>query len=134
MTTMNDKLNEVLNRAKAAAFTAGAAAGKGIDAAKSKGSEIAQSAKLSKKAFDLESDVDGLMQSIGKLVYDTHKGLEPSEGELEELLYEVDGKLAELEAVKEEMNGLKNAKTCPICGKTVSRDDSFCKSCGSSLD
>ena len=134
MTTMEDKIKNLLTRAKTAAHIAGDAAGKGLNAASKKGSEIAQSAKLSKKVFDLEGDINILMQNIGKMVYDTHCGIEVNAEELEAKLGEADGKYAELEAARDELAALKNTRKCEICGEDVSKEDNFCKNCGAVLD
>lgn len=131
---MEDKIKNLLNRAKTAAHIAGDAAGKGLNAATKKGSEIAQSAKLSKKVFDLEGDINVLLQKIGKMVYDTHCGIEADAEALEALLIEVDGKTAELCEAQEELSELKNTRKCTVCGEDVSKDDKFCKNCGAILD
>lgn len=131
---MEDKIKNLLNKAKTAAHMAGDAAGKGLNAASKKGSEIAQSAKLSKKVFDIEGDINILMQKIGQMVYDTHCGIEVDAEELEAKLGEIDGKKAELAEAQEELAVLKNTRKCDCCGEDVSKEDKFCKNCGAVLD
>lgn len=131
---MEDKIKNLLNKARTAAHIAGDAAEKGINAASKKGTEIAQSAKLSKKVFDLEGDINVLMQKIGKMVYDTHCGIEADAEELDALLQEADGKNFELSEAQAELAVLKNTRKCPVCGEDVSKEDKFCKNCGAVLD
>lgn len=130
---MDDKLKDMLEKAKAAAAMAGDAAGKGIDAASKKTGELAAAAKLRKQLFDLNVQRETLLKELGRLVYDTHRGIEVLPEELDERLSELDEKEATIAALTQELEESKPGKKCPNCGASCGKTDLFCKTCGTAL-
>jgi hypothetical protein len=90
-------------------------------------------AKLNMRIFDLNSACGELLQKIGQLVYDTHLGRESRNEDLAGLLKELDDKYADIGELKERIAALRSGRECPHCGALCSREDKFCRDCGTAL-
>ena len=60
---MDDRIQELLERARETAATAGEYAGQMVDTARLRG-----------RLFALRTDINGLLHTAGRLVYDAHRG------------------------------------------------------------
>ena len=95
---MDEKMKELLEKAK---LTAGLAADSAVKAAgivSQKGNQLVEKTKRSAKIFDLNNEVELLMRDIGRMVYLTHTGAETDEAALEEKLAQIDEKYAAIAA------------------------------------
>lgn len=81
-----------------------------------------------------EAKQQAAFTEIGRLYY-TSKGAESEE--LKNLVAEMDASVAEIEAIKQRMEELKNPENkknaCPECGSPVKEDSLFCTACGARL-
>ena len=120
---MDEKVKELLEKAK---LTAGIAADTAVKAAgvvSQKGTQLVEKTKRSFQVFDLNNEVELLMRDIGRMVYLTHTGAETDEAALEE----------KLTALKEEQEAQKSTVVCPVCGKACDKNDLYCRVCGEKL-
>ena len=89
---MDDRIQELLERARETAATAGEYAGQMVDTARLRG-----------RLFALRTDINGLLHTAGRLVYDAHRGSTGGEDALEQVFSELDHKeaaAAELEPAR----------------------------------
>ena len=130
---MDEKVRELLEKAK---LTAGLAADSAVKAAgivSQKGNQLVEKTKRGFQVFDLNNEVELLMRDIGRMVYLTHTGAETDEAALEEKLAQIDEKYAQLAALKEEQEAAKPTVICPVCGKSCDKNDLYCRICGEKL-
>ena len=130
---MDEKVKELLEKAK---FTAGMAADTAVKAAgmvSQKGTQLVEKTKRNFQVFDLNNEVELLMREIGRMVYLTHTGVETDEAALEEKLAQIDEKYAAIAAIKEELEAQKTTTVCPVCGKDCDKNDLYCRVCGEKL-
>ena len=130
---MDEKVKELLEKAR---LTAGLAADTAVKAAgvvTQKGGQIVEKTRRSFQVFDLNNEVELLMRDIGRMVYLTHTGAEADEGELEEKLVQIDEKYARIGEIKAELEAGKTTTVCPVCGKSCDKTDLYCRICGEKL-
>ena len=140
---MDEKVKELLEKAR---LTAGLAADTAVKAAgvvTQKGGQIVEKTRRSFQVFDLNNEVELLMRDIGRMVYLTHTGAETDEGELEEKLAQIDEKYARIGndieqartvvEIKAELEAGKTTTVCPVCGKSCDKTDLYCRICGEKL-
>ena len=129
---MDEKVKELLEKAR---LTAGLAADTAVKAAgvvTQKGGQIVEKTRRNFQVFDLNNEVELLMRDIGRMVYLTHTGAETDEGELEEKLAQIDEKYARIGEIKAELEAGKTT-VCPVCGKSCDKTDLYCRVCGEKL-
>ena len=80
---MDDRIQELLERARETAATAGEYTGQMVDTARLRG-----------RLFALRTDINGLLHTAGRLVYDAHRGSTGGEDALEQVFSELDHKEA----------------------------------------
>ena len=130
---MDEKVKELLEKAR---LTAGLAADTAVKAAgvvTQKGGQIVEKTRRNFQVFDLNNEVELLMRDIGRMVYLTHTGAETDEGELEEKLAQIDEKYARIGEIKAELEAGKTTAVCPVCGKSCDKTDLYCRVCGEKL-
>ena len=76
---MDDRIQELLERARETAATAGEYTGQMVDTARLRG-----------RLFALRTDINGLLHTAGRLVYDAHRGGAGGEDALEQVFSELD--------------------------------------------
>ena len=96
-----------------------------------KAAAIADGAGLSMQFNGLERERDRICRDLGAAYFARH-GTAP-EPELAELCCAAAQKTAEIEALKQRLQRLKNQKLCPACGFTNPRENCYCSKCGSKL-
>ena len=74
---MDDRIQELLERARETAATAGEYTGQMVDTARLRG-----------RLFALRTDINGLLHTAGRLVYDAHRGGAGGEDALEQVFSE----------------------------------------------
>ncbi len=95
--------------------------------------EAVEVQKLKSKIRSNQKDIKELYAEIGKTIYHMRK-----EGRLEDDRFyfqceEIENLFFEISDIQEQLNSIKGYATCTHCGTAVSRADSFCSKCGSSL-
>ena len=86
---MDDRIQELLERARETAATAGEYAGQMVDTARLRG-----------RLFALRTDINGLLHTAGRLVYDAHRGSTGGEDALEQVFSELRSRLERLRQEK----------------------------------
>ena len=69
---MNDKVNDLIEKVKDTAMSAGEVIGKYAGTAKEKATDLLILAKIKAKILDLENEISKNFKIIGKLLYDLH--------------------------------------------------------------
>jgi len=130
---MDEKVKEIMEKAKVTASAAAEAGKKAYDVAGKKAGVLMEVGKLKLKMFDLNTEVEVLYKEIGKAVYLTHTGAQVEESEIESKLAEIDEKFVAMAALKDDLAARKTTVTCPVCGKECDKGDVFCRVCGKEL-
>ena len=130
---MDERVRELLERVRETAVTVGEAAGTTARYAGKCAGQMVDVAKLNMRIFDLNGEINDLLKSIGRMVYDTHRGAEPDAASLAPLLSQIDEKHEAITQLKQRIRLLKNVRSCPDCGCACGREDKFCKACGRPL-
>lgn len=98
-----------------------------------KAAGLLERAKLLRAISDLEDEIALQMQSIGELVYATHRGTPSDSDELQKILEYVDDLRDELEGHEQQLKLISGVIPCPVCGGDVREDDVYCQQCGQPL-
>lgn len=130
---MDPNVMAILEKAKATAIYAAEQAGKAAGVASKKASDVATLTRQNLQIFDLNSDIDSIYKEIGKIVYLAHTGDVQPSNQLEDLLVQIDEKLAKVAEIKESLNKAKVSHECPNCGVEADREALFCSNCGRRL-
>ena len=101
--------------------------------AKDKSTDLYDITRMSFAINEKENKIDKIFRNIGMLTYRDHEnGAEFSE-DIVLLLEDIDKKYEEIDALKAEINKIKNVEGCPECKKTNPNGANFCLSCGAKL-
>ena len=134
---MEDKLNDLLNMVrKGAGSVVDSVNSMTGDAVKNVGKtaeDFANIAKINMEIFDLNTEIAGLMRTVGEIVYATHKGEESDGAVLMQNIGLIDAKKGKVEYLKAQADAIRGAKVCPSCGARCDNSDKFCNSCGAKL-
>jgi len=130
---MDEKVKELLEKAKLTAGLAADTAVKAAGAVSKKSNRLVEKTKQNLKVFDLNNEVELLMREIGRMVYLTHTGAETDEAELEAKLAQIDEKYAQIDEIRAQQEEQKTTCVCPVCGKTCDKTDLYCRVCGEKL-
>ncbi|MGN1451879.1 MAG: hypothetical protein ACI4XQ_07245 [Eubacteriales bacterium] len=123
--------DEIIEMAKQAANDAGRTVLKLADAAEAKTGEMLDRAKSGCRTLELKNEIVELKRKVGDVVCRAHRGGRSSQTELDDLLFELDAKIDELEAIKQKREA--NRVVCDFCGKSCPASSRFCPGCGSEL-
>lgn len=123
---MDERVKELLEKAK---LTCEAAAG----TVTRRGGRVVGNTRRSLKLMDLNNEVELAMRDIGRMVYLTHTGTETDEAALQSRLEDIDAKYARIAELKAEQAAARSTAVCPVCGKTVDKNDIYCRVCGEKL-
>jgi uncharacterized coiled-coil DUF342 family protein len=127
---MNSQLNELMDKVKSKAATAGAVAAKAAEASVKKAGEIYKITKLNIRAIDIENEIEDLCKEIGTIVYAAHKDAEADTTSIDGLLAEIDAKKVKVRELREEESNLRNGQVCVKCGAVTDKKNVFCPMCG----
>ena len=89
--------------------------------------------KLKKAVHDAENDLNEIYRDLGYEVYLQIKkdGFQPDE--IDDLVLAIDGKLAAIKLLSDELYAVQGNTLCENCGKLASAKFDFCPWCGSKL-
>ncbi len=130
---MDDKVRELLEKAKLTAAAAAGVVSQAAGTAAEKGGRLVEKTRRSLKLLDLNNEIEILMREIGRIVYLTHTGTETEESALQEKLERIDAKYAEIAGLKAEQEAQRTKVVCPVCGKECDKTDLYCRVCGEKL-
>ncbi len=130
---MEDNVRKLFDRLSKKAVVVSAAAEGTLRKAGKKTGDTVEVAKLNMKIFDLHSEIGFLQKKLGELVYQTHKGKNASDEEIESLIADIDAKHHEIDQYRERIGILKGTVICPVFQGACGKDDRFCKKCGTEL-
>lgn len=96
---------------------------------------VVETVKSNLMVADKEAETTKIFRQLGTLMYDAYKGgTEVDADAVAEKCAALDEYFAEIEALKEKINEIKNTKTCPKCNAKVKNDFKFCPVCGEKMD
>lgn len=72
-------------------------------------------------------------EALGRLYYEEIGNSAPENGKIAELKAAIDEKNEKIEALRRELNEIKNKRLCPHCGTAVDKNAVFCSACGEKL-
>jgi rRNA maturation endonuclease Nob1 len=107
------------------------------DAAKTavqKSNELVEITKLKLAVSDAETKVTQIYKEMGEMVYAAFKSDDDIGEAIGQKCAEIDGKKAEIEELKQKINGLRDVKICPACNAAVDSASAFCASCGAKVE
>ena len=130
---MDERAKELLEKVKLTAAAAADAASQVAGSVTKRGGRVVTKTKRTLKLMDLNNEIELAMRDIGRMVYLTHTGTETDEEALQARLEEIDAKYAEIADLKAEQAALRTTVVCPVCGKTVDKNDIYCRVCGEKL-
>ena len=104
-----------------------------VGVATRKATTVVESTKLNLRIFDLNSEMDQLYKELGKMLYDTHCGIEVDQEEIQVKLLLIDEKRETVSDIRSRLQSLKTSCQCPNCGKQCAAGDAFCSGCGAQL-
>ncbi len=131
---MGNTVKDFLEKVKSTASIAGEAAGRTLDTAGKKASDMWEITRLNLQISDLQHDINKNMQSIGQLVYSAHLDPNTDTDSVDDLLATVDKDQNAIQEINQRINELKQIKICAKCSQKLSRDDRYCRYCGTSME
>lgn len=130
---MEDKVKELLDRARFTASLAAESAAKAAEVAAQRGGQLVEKTRRSLQILDLNNQADVLMRDIGRLVYQAHTGAEAEESALVAKLEDLDKLYEQVARLKARQEEQSPTRVCPMCGKTCEKTDLYCRVCGEKL-
>lgn len=105
-----------------------------FEAAGRKAGDLTDLAKMKLKLADNENAIEVTLTALGRLLYDSRKGVDVNEETIAELVKQVD----ELESANEELQAAidnnRGYKTCRSCGTANPEKATYCNKCGEKLN
>ena len=89
--------------------------------------------KLNLAKNDIEGKIAKLYTKVGEKVYNQHVEGEEFDGDISEVLVEIDKFRTELDEISEQIASLKTTVPCPVCGQQNSKGSAFCAKCGGKI-
>ncbi len=130
---LDPKIQEMLEKLKAAAHSIGQNAERGAKYAGKKAGDIWDAGKLNIRILELKGDMSLLYETLGKLVHSVHKGKEVQDAEIEEKIAALDEKGRELARLQKKLCQMRGQKVCPSCQMKCGETDAYCRRCGAPL-
>ena len=133
---MNENVNRLFEKVKAAAIVASDRASEVFDATGKRAGEIWNTTRLSIEVANLENEISNIYRALGALVYQAHVNPNGQPEGVDEKLAQIDGKKQKIAELRGQIENMKPNRRCPNeeCGATVGKTDSYCRCCGQSLD
>lgn len=98
-----------------------------------KSSEMYEVTKLSLKISALKGDIEEKYKEIGEIAYKSYKGDEITSESAEELFAKIDEINSKIDEYSKKLAAAKNNAVCPYCGAELSKDSTYCASCGEKI-
>lgn len=78
-----------------------------------------------------KNEIDSLYKALGERVYLTEKTKEDSDYSTQ--IMEISSKYDEISKLNGEIEKVKSANRCPVCGRELGGENRFCPNCGSEI-
>lgn len=114
---------DVVNKAKSAAETAG-----------KKTADFLEVARLKMDAAETEKELSYTMEGLGRLLYDEKKTGEDRSSQMEDGFRRADELHARLNELRDQICRVQKAARCRQCGTANPEDAAYCKKCGARLE
>lgn len=98
-----------------------------------KSSEMYEVTKLSLKISALKGDIEEKYKEIGEIAYKGYKGGDVTSETAESLFAEIDEINSQIDEYSKKLAEAKNTAVCPYCGAEISKDSTYCASCGEKI-
>lgn len=89
--------------------------------------------KLNLAKNDTEGKIDKLYKKIGENIYNQYKDGAEFDGDIADVLVEIDKFKADLAEMGDQIAALKNTVSCPSCSQQNPKSSAFCSKCGEKL-
>ncbi len=99
----------------------------------SKANEMMEIQRLRNQIRSLERDNEKDMLKLGKMVYDSYKAGNVVEVQAEEYCQAIEDRKSEIEKYNGQIEQVKGAASCEICGKSVAKEMAYCPYCGARM-
>lgn len=99
----------------------------------SKANEMMEIQRLRNQIRSLERDNEKDMLKLGKMVYDSYKAGNVVEVQAEEYCQAIEDRKSEIEKYNGQIEQVKGAASCEICGKSVAKEMAYCPYCGAKM-
>ena len=126
MGTLWDSLKDKLSTAKDGAE-------KFAKIAIDKTTNVVDITKLNLAKNEADGKISKLYAKIGEMIYGQYKDGEEFDGDICEIMIEIDKFKAEAEELKEQIAALKSTAPCPECGQQNDKSSEYCSKCGAKL-
>lgn len=130
---MNESVKNILEKVKETTKSAGNAAGKSLEAAGKKAGEVWEITRLNVQINDIVCRIEREQQKIGAMVYSSHIDPETDNSEIDDILVGIDEMYNQIDMLKAKIAEIKQLAVCKKCGKTVNKQDEYCKYCGGNI-
>lgn len=118
-----DLFDEILDKAKVA-----------FDVAVKATEDVVDTGKQKFNIASLENKLAKDYKALGEKFYNFKKSGEIDAEATEQLICEIDDKIAKIELLKEVMRSAKADRVCSNCGAIVDEESLFCSVCGQKLE
>jgi len=95
--------------------------------------EVINVQKLRFRAATVSNKISMQYEKLGKLYYDSQKGISVDENSMNEVVLLIDKLSAEHNDLQRQIADLKGSVVCNECGATVSNSYEYCYKCGHKL-
>lgn len=104
-----------------------------IDIASKKTSEVVNAGKQKFDIASLENKRSKDFAALGEIYFNLIKDNEIEDIATKELVDAINDKNKKIAIAKQEINNMKNKRTCPNCSAAIAQDAIYCSSCGAKL-
>lgn len=117
-----DFFDDAVNKAKEA-----------LDIACKKTNEVVTTQKQRFDIASLEAKRTRDFEALGRYYYAEIKDAEITDEKVAELVTAINAKTEKIEALRREINNIKNKRVCPKCGASIDKNSVYCNFCGEKL-
>lgn len=117
-----DFFDDAVNKAKEA-----------LDVACKKTNEVVTTQKQRFDIASLEAKRTRDFEALGRYYYAEIKDAEITDEKAAELVTAINAKTEKIEALRREINNIKNKRFCPKCGASIDKNSVYCNFCGEKL-
>ncbi len=98
-----------------------------------KTNELSKIGKLNLTLSSAYSELDGLYQKLGELVYLKRITQVDQSAEAGQLIQAITDQLHEIKRIEHNIENVKNDRVCPHCGQRISSKEKYCPNCYATL-
>lgn len=98
-----------------------------------KAGQLVDISKLRLSAADVEREISGRLEALGRQVYDAKKTGIDSQALIDESISCIDELYEQLDVINDELALARNKVICPKCGSTNPQGFTYCGCCGAKI-